>query len=110
MIRAFAAFAAGAAAAVAAPAGAKEQVWQTGEGYSVRAKGLDLSTAAGREKLLARIDWASARLCRDVRLARERKDCTVKLRKAALHGAPAPVRTALANALQARGPKRWARR
>lgn len=110
MIRAFAAVAICAAAALAAPAGAKEQVWQTGEGYSVRAKRLDLSTAAGREKLLKRIDWASARLCRDVRLTLDRQDCTGELRKSALDGAPAPIRTALADALQARGAKRWARR
>ncbi len=62
MIKAFAAMCA--AAAVAAPAAAREQVWQTGDGYSVRAEGLDLFSAAGREKLLARVDWASARLCR----------------------------------------------
>lgn len=110
MIRAFAAVAACTIAAVAAPAAAKKQVWQTGDGYSVRAKGLDLATVAGREKLLARIDWASARLCRDVRPARGSDACAAELRKEALRGAPAGVRTALADALEARGQKSWAGR
>ncbi len=108
MIKAYAAMCA--AAALAAPAAAREQVWQTGDGYSVRAEGLDLFSAAGREKLLARVDWASARLCRDVRPARDRKTCADEVRKSALHAAPAEIRRALADALQARGPKRWAKR
>ena len=53
------------AACVTTPALAEEHVWQTGDGFTIRDPGLDLRNAGDRARLLARIDFASARMCRD---------------------------------------------
>jgi UrcA family protein len=82
------------------PALAEPYVWQTGDGFTIRATGLDLGTTDGREALLKRVEHAAARLCRPEPLRAERKACQERTRAEVIAGAPAslaaPIRTALA--------------
>ena len=93
------------------PALAEKQVWQVGDGFVIRAHDLDLSRSDGREKLLARVEWASRRLCRDLPLRKEREACANEARSSGLAKAPPSVRAALTAAVRERAQvqlaKRW---
>ena len=82
------------------PALAEPHVWQTGDGFTIRATGLDLRTTDGRETLLARVDFAAARLCRGVATRVQRNACAEDARTQMLADAPralaGSIRTALA--------------
>jgi UrcA family protein len=90
------------------PAAAEEHVWQTGDGFSVRATDLDLRTTEGRERLLRRIDHAASRLCRGVAPRIDREGCTNEARAQALAAAPAHLRASLEPALLTREERRLA--
>jgi UrcA family protein len=102
MNRIFIVAALSAAAFVITPALAEEHVWQTGSDYTVRTTGLDLGRAAGRARLLHRVEYASARLCRHLRPRRVREDCTAETIQQTLARAPDMLRPVLAQALRER--------
>jgi UrcA family protein len=95
---------------ITTPALAEPHVWQTGEGFTVRATGLDLSTTDGREKLLKRVDVAVERLCRTAGVRVERQDCADRTRTAVIAAAPAGLKKPIRLALAARGTTRLAAR
>lgn len=55
----------------AVPATAKVKAWQVGDSMHLYYTGLDLNSAAGRAELLAQVERAATRLCRDRAFARE---------------------------------------
>jgi UrcA family protein len=92
------------------PAAAEEQVWQNGDGFSIRSTGLDLTRFDDRERLLRRVDSASARLCRGVSPRTDRILCAKEAQERAIAGAPAMLRPQLRAALTAREETRLASR
>ena len=96
--------------AITAPALAEPHVWQTGDGFSIRATGLDLRTTDGRAGLLKRVDAAAARLCASVPLRSERRACQAETRAQATAAAPLALRTAVALAVREEGGTRLAAR
>jgi UrcA family protein len=95
---------------IATPALAEKQVWQVGDGFVIRAHDLDLSRSDGREKLLARVEWASRRLCRDFPLRKEQEACANETRSSVLAKAPVSIRAALAAAVRERAQVQLAER
>jgi UrcA family protein len=95
---------------ITTPALAEPHVWQTGDGFTIRATGLDLRTTDGREALLRRVDHASARMCRTATPRIERERCAGARRAEAIARAPIALRTSLALALAAREQTRLAAR
>ncbi len=83
---------------VATPALAEDHVWQTGSDFTVRAGDLDLNRAGDRAVLLRRVEFASARICRNHRSRRQRGYCTADVFQHAMSAAPAALRPALARA------------
>ena len=92
------------------PAMAEPHVWQTGEGFSVRATGLDLRTTDGRSALLRRVDAAAVKLCRETPLRSDRLACRAEARSRAIAVAPGPVKGAIDLALRERQEMRLAGR
>lgn len=90
-----------AAAFVTTPALGEEHVWQTGHEFTVRATGLDLDRVADRARLLQRVEYASARLCRHVRSRGRRQACTAETFAQAMARSGA-LRPVLAQALRER--------
>lgn len=95
---------------ITTPALAEPHVWQTGEGFSIRATGLDLRTTDGREKLLKRVDVAVERLCRPIAIRADRRDCAEQTRAAVISGAPAAMREPIRLAIAARETTKLASR
>lgn len=98
------------AAMAITPASAEEHVWATGDGYTIRAAGLDLATVAGRAALLRRIETAGQRLCTGVAPRVDRSGCISRATDRAVAGAASAIRAAYAAALLDRGPPRYAER
>ena len=84
------------------PAVAEPYVWQVGDGFTVRATGLDLRTTDGREALLRRIEIAVERSCRAAGVRVERRACAEQSRAAVIAGAPAVLRERIRLAVAAR--------
>ncbi len=82
------------------PALAEPHVWQTGDGFSIRATGLDLRTTDGRAALLSRVDAAVVKLCRDTPLRSDRQACKAETRAKAIAAAPGRARGALELAMR----------
>lgn len=80
------------------PAHAEEQVWFTGDGFTVRTTGLDLASSAGRAALLRRIDHAGRRACAEVTPRIDRQACRDQVTQQAVAAAAPEVRTAVAAA------------
>ena len=87
---------------ITTPAAAEEQRWEIGSTILIRGTGLDLGTAAGRERLLHRVERASVQMCRDERPKRAFERCTAALRAKALASAPVRLKGPLQAALAAR--------
>lgn len=92
------------------PALAEPHVWQVGEGFTIRATGLDLRTTDGREALLQRVDWAAARMCRNARPRVQRDRCAEATRADAIAAAPGAIREAAQLAMATRRETRLAAR
>ncbi len=87
---------------VTTPARAEEHVWQTGDGFTVRATGLDLARADHRGRLLRRVEHASARLCLDYRSRGLRRACAGIVLEHAVANAPSALQLVLRQALHER--------
>lgn len=75
MIKLFTALAAGIAALPAAPVSAQSGAWPIGDSQiRLYYADLDMNSAAGRAALLARVEKAARKLCRDRRMI-DRRDC-----------------------------------
>jgi UrcA family protein len=95
---------------ITTPALAEPHVWQTGDGFTIRATGLDLRTTDGRDALLRRIDYAATRLCRPVPIRAERKACAELVRAQVIADAPAPLKGSIRMAIARRAETRLAAR
>lgn len=104
------AFAALLSLTITTPALAEPHVWQTGDGFTVRATGLDLSTTDGRAALLRRVDAAAVRLCRPVSLRGKRRSCAEDARAQVMASAPARLGQSIRTALAERNAVRLATR
>jgi UrcA family protein len=102
MTRIFITAALSAATFVTTPALAEEHVWQTGSDFTVRAGDLDLRQAGDRARMLHRVEYASARLCRHLNSRRQRTSCTAETFEQAMSTAPATLRPLLVLALRER--------
>ena len=71
--------------------------WRVGGDYVVRAGDLRLSAAGDRAELLARIDAASRRICRNA--GEPGRACRAKAAERAIQSAPPAARVALQRAL-----------
>lgn len=96
------------AAVATTPAVAEEHVWLTGDGFTVRTTGLDLTTPAGRVGLLRRIETASQRLCAGVTPRVSRTECAERAADRAVAAAGPVVATAFATAQIERQSPRYA--
>jgi UrcA family protein len=105
MTKLFSAAAAAVALLSAAPGIASaDPVWQVGQGYVIRYQDLDLTSAQGRAALLARVDRAADRACRDEMLRVDEQACRQRITGAAMTNAAGPARQALRLAMNERGP------
>jgi UrcA family protein len=95
---------------ITTPAAAEEHVWQVGQDFTVRATGLDLGTTDGRERLLRRVEAATARVCGKLQLRIDRLQCVELTQADVLASAPAALRGPLQTALAARQETRLAAR
>lgn len=78
------AFAAAIAAALSPVAAVAQQAWQVGnDSMHLYNRDLDMNSVAGRATLLARVEQAAARLCRD---SGDRRDCARQAVDATLAG------------------------
>ena len=87
-----------------------EPIWRVGQGYVVRYQDLDLSTAAGRRALLARVESAGDQACRGQMLRVDERACRAQVTSTALASAASPARQALQLALNERGGADFAAR
>lgn len=83
------------AALMSAPAVARGHAWQVGnDSIHLYNADLDMNSAAGRAALLARVERAALKLCRDLV---ERRSCTAAaVKQASLGPQAAPLRVAMA--------------
>lgn len=86
------------AAMTTTPALAAEQVWATGDGFTIRATGLDLSSRNGRAALLRRIEEAGQRVCAAVTPRIDRRACQDEATQTAVAAAAPTLRAAVAAA------------
>ncbi len=98
------------AAIVTTPALAEPHVWRIGDGFSIRATGLDLGTTDGRAHLLLRVDAAAAKLCKGAPNKADRLACQAETRAQAVAATPDGLKSAIELAVAERNRTRLAAR
>lgn len=90
--------------AVSAPAFAEDQVTRTQDGFAVHYGDLNLSTSAGQQELLERVDHAINRTCfvRENRSLRQVAVCQEEMREQVMQSVNREVRVALERAERGR--------
>ena len=87
---------------ITTPAAAEEQSWEIGSAFLIRGTGLDLDTADGRERLLQRVERASAKICRGEYPLVARERCAQEAQAKAMASASPRLRQAVEVAMSTR--------
>lgn len=87
---------------ITTPAAAEEQSWEIGSVFLIRGTGLDLDTVQDRERLLQRVERASAKICRGEHPLAARERCAQEAQAKAMASASPRLRQAVEVAMRTR--------